>query len=282
MSLRHEIQTALAEHGLAPLHRYGQNFMVDVQALALMVELSGAGPGVRVAEVGPGTGVLTARLLDAGATVLAVEIDQGLQRLLTASLVPRGLALVAGDCLAGKNALCPELTAFAEAGPWRLASNLPYDVALPVILNAIALPRPPERIAVTIQREAAERLVSRPGSDAWGATACIAQAAGRCRLERRLGPGSFYPPPRVDSAVWSWTPSGPPLPAGFAGFVRGLFAYRRKVLTGAMRDAGHDRARSAAAIHAAGLDPLARLEQLDAPDMLRLHAALTTAPGDMP
>ena len=283
MSLVQRIQDDLAANGLAPLHRFGQNFMIDERALTALVELAEAGPGVRCAEVGPGTGVLTERLLAAGATVLAVEIDAGLHRLLAAKLVPLGLHLVHGDALDGKQTLHPALVAFAVE-PWRLVSNLPYDVALPVILNAMALPNPPARIAVTVQREAAQRLVSRPGDPAWGATACIAQAAGTPTLVRRLGPGSFFPPPRVDSAILGWSPKQP-LPAGFSGFVRAAFAYRRKVLLGALRDAGcfagaataEVRAAVDSACRTARLDPARRLEDLGADEMLALHAALTAA-----
>jgi 16S rRNA (adenine1518-N6/adenine1519-N6)-dimethyltransferase len=273
LSLKARISAALAEEGLKPLHRLGQNFMIEERAVAALVDAAGPGPGVRIAEIGPGTGVLTERMVDAGAEVLAVELDQGLARYLTRALVPRGLRLVQGDALATKNRLHPELEAFAAAGPWRLASNLPYDVALPVILNAVALPQPPERIVVTIQKEAAERLVSRPGDDAWGATAAVLQAAGTAKIVRILPPGCFFPAPRVDSAILVWTPQRP-LPAGFGTWCREVFAYRRKVVPGALRDAGMVRARGEAACAACGIDPSRRLEGLDAPELVALFAAL--------
>ncbi len=272
-SLKAGIAQALAEEGLKPLHRLGQNFMIDEHAVAALVAAAGAGPGVRIAEVGPGTGVLTSRMLAAGAIVLAVELDQGLARFLTRTLVPAGLQLVQGDALVSKSRLHPELEAFAAAGPWRLASNLPYDVSLPVILNAVALPRPPERIVVTIQKEAAERLVSQVGSDAWGATAAVLQAAGRARILRTLGPGCFFPQPRVTSAILEWTPERV-LPPGFGAWCRDVFAYRRKVLPGALRDAGVVRERGEAACRACGLDPARRLEDLGAPELVALHAQL--------
>ena len=288
-SLKARISLALAEEGLKPLHRLGQNFMVDERAVAALVAAAGPAPGVRVAEVGPGTGVLTERLLDAGATVLAVELDQGLTRFLTRTLVPRGLQLVHGDALATKNRLHPELEAFAAAGPWRLAANLPYDVALPVILNAVALPNPPELVVVTIQKEAAQRLASRPGEDAWGATAAVLQAAGKPVIVRLLPPGCFFPPPRVDSAILSWRPERP-LPPGFGVWCREVFAYRRKVIPGALRDAGLDRRLAEEACAACAIDPLRRLESLDAPELVALFAAFlrcaptaaATTPKDEP
>jgi len=272
-SLKAEIAATLAAAGLSPLHRFGQNFMIDERAVGALMEALEPGPGVRVAEVGPGTGVLTRRMLERGATVLAVEIDRGLAAVLTTTLVPQGLELVEGDCLASKTRLHPRLEAFAEA-PWRLGANLPYDVALPVILNAVALPRPPERVVVTIQFEAAQRLLSRPGDDAWGATAATLQAAGAPRLVRKLGPGSFFPPPRVDSAILAWVPERP-LPAGFGSWCRSVFAYRRKVIPGALRDAGLTRDAGVAACAAVGIDPERRLESLDAPELVALFGAVS-------
>ncbi len=273
-SLKARISEALAAEGLTPLHRLGQNFMVDERAVTALVAAAGPAPGIRVAEIGPGTGVLTERLLAAGATVLAVELDAGLTRLLTRTLVPRGLVLVHGDALATKNRLHPALEAFAAEGPWRLASNLPYDVALPVILNAVALPNPPELVVVTIQREAAERLVSRPGDDAWGATAAVLQAAGKPAIVRHLPPGCFFPQPRVDSAILVWRPERT-LPPGFGTWCRDVFAYRRKVIPGALRDAGFERVLGEAACAACGIDPSRRLEGLDSPELIGLFATLT-------
>jgi 16S rRNA (adenine1518-N6/adenine1519-N6)-dimethyltransferase len=273
-SLKARISLALAEEGLKPLHRLGQNFMIEDKAVAAMVEAAGPGAGVRCVEIGPGTGVLTERLLAAGSQVLAVELDAGLHRLLTRTLVPRGLELVHGDALATKNRLHPAIEVFAAASPWRLASNLPYDVALPVILNAVALARPPEVVAVTIQREAAERLVSRPGADAWGATAAVLQAAGAPKIVRHLSPGCFFPAPRVESSILRWTPQRV-LPSGFGTWCREVFAYRRKVIPGALRDAGLAREQGEAACAALGIDALRRLESLDAPELVALYAHIT-------
>lgn len=272
MSLRHEVLAALAAAGCAPLHRLGQNFLIDPAALDRLVEAIGPAPDRRVLEIGPGTGVLTRRLLEAGAAVLAVELDRGLAAHLVATFGPLGLVLEHGDCLAGKARLHPAIVVFAAAGPWRFGANLPYDIALPAILEAVALPRPPERLVATIQREAAERLCSRPGDQAWGASAAVLNAAGRPEILARLGPASFHPRPRVDSAILAWTPQRP-LPAGFGAWCRRVFAYRRKVLPGALRDAGTTREQALAACDLAGLDPARRLEGLTAEELLRLFPA---------
>jgi 16S rRNA (adenine1518-N6/adenine1519-N6)-dimethyltransferase len=283
MSLKAEVLAALAGAGLAPLHRYGQNFMVDASALEMLVRELALQPGARVVEVGPGTGVLTGRLLAAGAQVTAVEIDRGLHDLIARTFADRlggALTLVHGDCLETKNALHPAIVAAAAAGPWRLGANLPYDVALPVLLNAAALPCPPELAVVTVQWEAAERLCARPGSEAWGASAATLQAAGRPRLLRKLPPGCFHPRPRVDSAILRWEPAAALAP-GFGRWCRAVFAARRKVVVRALRDHGAEREVAEAACRACGIGTDRRLENLDAPELVALYRALGgAAPPD--
>lgn len=272
-SLKERVLADLAGAACSPLHRFGQNFMVDPQVVEDLVAQLALAPGDRVVEVGPGTGVLTTRLMDAGARVLAVEIDRGLAAWLASTLVPRGLALVHGDALAAKSRLHPAIEAFAAEAPWRLGSNLPYDAAIPILLEAAALPRQPLAMAATVQYECARRLCSRPGDDAWGASAAVLQACGAPRLVRRIGRDAFHPRPNVDSAIIAWAPRAPP-PSGFPAWVRGVFAYRRKVLPRALMDAGLARDAAEAACRAAGLDPARRLESLDAPELIALSTHL--------
>jgi 16S rRNA (adenine1518-N6/adenine1519-N6)-dimethyltransferase len=276
MSLKHEVLAALAGAGLSPLHRFGQNFMIDGAALQALVAELALNADASVVEIGPGTGVLTERLLAAGAQVTAVEIDRGLHDLLAvrfAERIPQQLQLVHGDCLETKNRLHPAIIAASERGPWRLGANLPYDVALPVLLNAAALARPPELAVVTVQWEAAERLCARPGEDAWGASAATLQAAGRPRLLRKLPPQCFHPRPRVDSAILRWEPVAA-LPDGFGRWCRTVFSTRRKVVVRALRDHGVERAAAEAACQACGIATDRRLESLDAPELLALHRAV--------
>jgi len=271
--LKDRVLADLAAANCQPLGRFGQNFMVDAQVLADLVGALGDIAGSRVLEVGPGTGILTTRLMDAGAAVLAVEIDRGLAAHLATTLVPRGLQLVVGDVLESKGRLHAAVRDFAAAGDWRLAANLPYDVAIPVLLECSALPRQPLAMVATVQWECGRRLCSRPGDDAWGASAAVLQAAGSPRMVRKIGRDSFHPRPNVDSAIVAWTP-GRPLPDGFTTWCRAAFAYRRKVLPRAVMDLGHDRPTAEAACAAAGLDATRRLESLDAPELVALHARL--------
>lgn len=275
LTLKQRILADLSAAGCQPLHRLGQNFMVDPQAVEALVTALDLTPGDLVVEIGPGTGVLTERLLTAGARVLAVELDRGLHAHLSQRFAEHpGLTLVHGDCLAGKTQLHPAIQAIA-AQPWKLGANLPYDVSIPVLLNAV-VGTPPVRIAVTVQREAAERLCAAAGSDAWGASAATFQAAGDPRIVRRLSPACFHPRPRVDSAILSWTPRTA-LPEGFGLWCRTLFAYRRKVLPRALRDSGASLVDATAALTAAGLDPTRRVEQLTVSELVLLHHAVSSS-----
>jgi len=260
-ALRDEVRATLAAAGLSPLHRLGQNFMVDAAALDALVTAALAGTARRMVEIGPGTGIFTRRLLAAGCRVLAVELDRGLAELLREQIQNPGFTLEHGDALAGKQHLNPAIASYAAEGAWQLVSNLPYDVSIPVILNALALDHPPERLVVTIQREAAARLASRPGSQAWGASAAVCAAAAECRILRRLPPQCFYPRPRVDSSLLEVVPQRR-LPPGFAPWCRRLFAYRRKRVGRALRDLGLARERTPAVLAAAGIAEDQRVEGL--------------------
>jgi 16S rRNA (adenine1518-N6/adenine1519-N6)-dimethyltransferase len=276
MSLKQSVHADLAAAGCAPLHRYGQNFMIDARALDALVAALALSPGERVVEIGPGTGILTERLLAAGATVLAVEIDKGLAAHVARRFAGRDIVVEHGDALLTKNRLHPAIEAFASAGPWKLGANLPYDIALPALLCAVGLvgpTLPPVLAAVTVQWEAAQRLCAAPGAEAWGASAAVIQAAGSPSLVKRLAPASFYPQPRVDSAILTWRPLRN-LPEGFSRWCRAVFAARRKVLPRALRDAGATVADATAAIAGCGLDPARRLETLSPDELSSLFARL--------
>lgn len=273
MSLKHSVQADLAAAGCAPLHRFGQNFMIDRHALEALVSALAVVPGERVVEIGPGTGVLSEQLLAAGAELLAVEIDKGLAAHVSRRFAGRPITVEHGDALATKNRLHPAIEAFTEVGPWKFGANLPYDIALPALLCAAGLPNPPVLAAVTVQLEAAQRLCAAPGSEAWGASAAVLQAAGTPELVKRLGPGSFHPQPRVDSAILRWRPRCG-LPPGFSRWCRAVFAARRKVLPRALRDAGATVEDATRAITACALDPARRLENLSSSELLALHAGL--------
>ena len=135
------------------------------------------------------------------------------------------------------------------------------------------MPQAATGCAVTVQYEAAQRLVSPPGSSAWGASAAVAQATGSGRIAARFPRQCFYPPPRVESALLYWSRERD-IGEGFALWCRQIFAYRRKVITRALRDCGIERDRAIAIIAALGWPDKSRVEQLTVEQLLALYEQL--------
>ncbi len=272
MSIKQTLLSDLKRMGLAPNHRFGQNFMIDEQALNDLLEAADLQSADRIIEIGPGTGILTKRILDNVDELMAVEIDQGMARLLNEDIQQESFRLVHGDALANKNNLHQEIEQFAQR-PWKLVANLPYDVSLPIILNALALPLQPQCIVVTVQKEAAERLCASPKTKLWGASAAVAQSVGEGRIVRNLNPECFYPKPRVQSVILQWQVQQPML-VGFSPWIRGLFAFRRKVIPRALRDTGIHRDKALAVCASLGLDAGQRVEELAVSDLQALFHAV--------
>ncbi|MEO1008644.1 MAG: 16S rRNA (adenine(1518)-N(6)/adenine(1519)-N(6))-dimethyltransferase RsmA [Planctomycetota bacterium] len=234
-----EIKGLLAERGLAPKRSLGQNFLVDHNLIAKLVRAAGVTPGTLVLEVGPGTGTLTEALLDAGASVLACELDDGLAVLLRERFADReGFALVHGDALRGKRALNTEVAERLGDRPFALVANLPYGCATP-LLSTLLLHRPAcGAMAVTVQKEVVDRLLASPGTRDFGPLSVIAQAA--CEAERiaHLPPACFWPRPGVDSAMvlLRRRPEPPCDLAVLSEACGALFRQRRKRIAAPLRE----------------------------------------------
>lgn len=230
--------------------------------------------GERVLEIGPGGGVLTRELLAAGAArVYGLEVDPAWAAVLAAELPDPRLSLAVADAL--------DLDWSRLAGPARphlVAGNLPYNVATPILERMLtaAPPGAVARAAFLLQREVAERLAARPGTAPYGRLSLLAAAYADARILGRVRPGSFRPPPRVESAYLGLTPHPPPLPAAemkpFLATVALAFAQRRKTLRNAL-GASWGKPEAAAALERAGIPPGSRAEQLDLESFLALHRA---------
>jgi len=210
--------------------RLGQHLLVDHGYLKKVAE--GADPaGVDlVLEVGPGTGNLTELLLERAKNVLAVELDRRLYAGLRTRFAGR-LHLFEGDIL-DEGRLNP---AVIEQLPpaWALVANLPYNVASPVIIEALYLAKPPKFLCVTIQKEVARRMAAVPGGRTYGVLSVLVQAVAKVKILTTIPPGAFLPPPKVQSAVVKIDHS--PDRAGrihdpdhFRCLVSQLFQHRRK------------------------------------------------------
>jgi len=269
----------LAAHGIRPQKRFGQNFLMDGGIATRIARLAVDEPGDRVIEIGPGTGALTSALHALGADLTALDLD------------PRMIAIVSGrDDLAGVrietgDALLFDYAAWAGDRPWRMAGNLPYNIATPLLLLLADLPHPPQRIVAMIQKDVADRLLAKPGTAQYGS---LTVAIGlRMQVERALtvGPAHFYPRPKVVSSVVVLRPHAtPPVEVddlvAFERIVRGAFAYRRKTVANSLALA-LDRERSAmeSALRNAGLDPDARGETFSLADFAALARALDREPA---
>lgn len=273
-----ELRRFLAGHGIRAAASLGQHFLVDRAALDAIVEAAEIGARDDVLEVGPGPGVLTRRLAARARTVTAVELD------------PRMVALAA-DALAGlgnvriveADALKVDLFAIAP-GLGRIVANLPYQITSPLLMRFLGDERRPPLVVVLVQEEVARRICASP-ADARerGYLSVFVQSFAAPRIVRRVPARSFLPAPRVSSAVVAMRtlerPAFAPLEgSAFLRLVSDAFRHRRKQLRAALgHEAAIDRERAQAALHAAGIAPERRPEELEIAEWVALAEALGVA-----
>lgn len=243
----------------------GQHHLVDGALCRPLIQFL-APAGMRVLEVGPGGGVLTGELLAANARVFGWELDPGWAAELRRRVSDPRLTLVIGDAL--------EIAWGRLPAPTLVAGNLPYSVATAIIEDVLPHHARIPRAAFLVQREVADRIVAAPGSDAYGSFSVIVAAYARPRILGRVKPGSFRPPPKVESAFVGLELQPPSLPESempdFIALVRLAFAQRRKTLRNALA-AGWGRERAEAVLAEAGIPPRARAEELGLGALLRIY-----------
>jgi 16S rRNA (adenine1518-N6/adenine1519-N6)-dimethyltransferase len=231
-----------------------------------------AGPGTRFLEVGAGLGSLTVALAEAGAEVLAIETDRRLVAALQEVVGSRpDVRVVQADATEA------DWAAILGDGPWRMASNLPYHVAVTVLLDLLERAPEVDPLVVMVQREVGDRLAAGPGHPAYGAVSLKAAYRSTVRVVRRVGPSVFWPEPNVDSVVIRLERRAPPVsvpePVLFPLVEEG-FRQRRKTMASALVRLGHGREDAREALDRAGLDPRVRAEALGLEDFARLAEAL--------
>jgi 16S rRNA (adenine1518-N6/adenine1519-N6)-dimethyltransferase len=266
------IRELAARHGIRPSKALGQHFLIDPNLARAIAAEAGAGPGVRVVEVGAGLGSLTVALSAAGAEVLAIEFDRALMPALheVADGMPAVRVL---DADAMKLDWAGEL----GAGRWTMAANLPYNIATPLLLDLLEQVPAIGTFVVTVQREVGERLAAVPGAEGYGAVSVKVAYRARAAVVRRVAPSVFWPRPGVDSVVVRLDRlEAPPVdvdPGALRRVVDAGFAERRKTMRNALVRLGVDRGRAADVLARAGVGPRARAEELD----LAALALVTTA-----
>ncbi|MCC6580407.1 MAG: ribosomal RNA small subunit methyltransferase A, partial [Phycisphaeraceae bacterium] len=240
-----------------------------------ILEAAQVGPGDLVLEVGPGTGVLSQRLLEAGANLVLVEIDRDLELILRSQLPVDGerCRLLVQDVLAGKHQLHPAVLEALGGRPFKLVANLPYNVASPLLAN-LAMDCPAMSAAIVmVQREVAQRLVAHPGGKDYGPLGILVQALCEVRNVTTLSPGCFWPSPGVDSTVLCITRRSVPLtddPHQLSALLHRLFNQRRKQL-------GSILGRATALPD--DVSPSARPEQLSLDQLVRLSRWIDAPPA---
>ncbi|MCU1432655.1 MAG: rRNA ((1518)-N(6)/adenine(1519)-N(6))-dimethyltransferase [Actinotalea sp.] len=260
-----QIRDLAGRLGMRPTKSWGQNFVVDAGTVRKIVRAARVVPGQRVVEVGPGLGSLTLGLLEAGAEVVAVEIDPVLATQLPRTVADRApssaerLTVLAADALT--------VTELPGAPPTALVANLPYNVAVPVLLSFLERFDSLERVLVMVQAEVADRLVAPPGSRTYGIPSAKAAWYASARGAGSIGRAVFWPVPRVDSSLVALERREPPVTTAsreqvFA-VVDAAFAQRRKMLRSALAGIAGSAAAAQTALVAAGVDPTDRGERLD-------------------
>ena len=258
-----------------PLRRWGQNFLVDSAAAARIVSAAAIQPGESVVEIGPGDGALTRHLAETGGNLLAVEIDPRRAEALAREFSGTSrVAIETGDAL--ERSIGERLAGRGLSLPAAVVGNLPYNAATPILRAAVRERTAISRIIATVQKEVAQRLVGRPGSDQYGFLSVETAFFADAEILFDLPPGAFRPRPKVVSAVVRLRPKRPPMegPAleRLIDLASRAFRTRRKTLPNALA-AGASRREWEVALAAIGKLPSARGEELSPGEFVALAAA---------
>ncbi|WP_278313347.1 16S rRNA (adenine(1518)-N(6)/adenine(1519)-N(6))-dimethyltransferase RsmA [Lolliginicoccus levis] len=281
-----DIRVLAEQLGLRPTKQWGQNFVHDANTVRRIVTSAAVAPGETVLEVGPGLGSLTLALIAAGHPVVAVEIDPALAGQLPGTLAARApghtdqLTVVQADALRVRREDLPE----GSRDPAAIVANLPYNVAVPVILHLLAELPSVQTVLVMVQAEVADRLAAPPGSRTYGVPSAKAAYYGEVRRAGSVGRAVFWPAPNVDSGLvritrhaappWSMEPGQ--RRAVFT-LIDAAFAQRRKTLRSALAGWAGSAQEAERILRSAGIEPSERGEKLGIADFVRIASVATTA-----
>jgi 16S rRNA (adenine1518-N6/adenine1519-N6)-dimethyltransferase len=284
------LQKRFREVGLEPDKRHGQNFLIDLNLLELLVRTADVGPDDVVLEIGTGTASLTTRLAEKAAAVVTVEIDEHLHLLASEELIDfENVTLLHQDALRNKNNLYENVlqavrNKLAERPnrQFKLAANLPYNVATPILSNLLSTDITPVSMTATIQRELAERMIAPPRTKDYSALSIWVQALCDVEIVRIMPPDVFWPRPKVESAIIHIVPQPQkrariPDLKYFHEFVRSLFFHRRKFLRSVLIAAYKERLEKTdidAVMAQHNFGPTTRAEELEVSTILALCETL--------
>ncbi|MBE8521509.1 16S rRNA (adenine(1518)-N(6)/adenine(1519)-N(6))-dimethyltransferase RsmA [Amycolatopsis sp. H6(2020)] len=269
-----EIRGLAAELDVRPTKKLGQNFVHDPNTVRRIVELARVTPGDVVLEVGPGLGSLTLGLLATGARVVAVEIDRKLAERLPETVAERAPEAAGNLTVVGADAM--RVTRAELGEPTALVANLPYNVAVPVVLHLLAEVPSLQTGLVMVQTEVADRMAAGPGSRIYGVPSVKLAWYGSARKVAAVPRSVFWPVPNVDSALVAFERADSTASEDrdvLFGLVDAAFSQRRKTLRAALAGWAGSAERAGELLTSAGIDPRTRGEQLDVHDFARIAAA---------
>lgn len=276
------IRALMQQHGKQFAKSLGQNFLTDAGVLDCIVEQSGIGAETDVLEIGPGIGVLTARLCRSARKVVSVELDDKLLPILADTLAEfDNVEIVHGDILKTDiGALVQERFGGKKV---QVAANLPYYITSPILMRLIEARRWISSVTVMVQKEVAQRIAASPGGKDYGVLSVAVQAYGDVELLTEVPPESFLPPPKVSSAVIRIRLSDEPRIVAnetlFFKIVKASFAQRRKTLCNSLSATmpQYDKERIRACLAECGLSETVRAERLSLEDFAKLTNLLENA-----
>ncbi len=271
-----EIRALAGQLSVRPTKTLGQNFVHDPNTVRKIVAAADVRPDDVALEVGPGLGSLTLALLDAAASVTAVEIDPVLAQQLPATVADRAPELAGNLTVIGEDAL--KVSGSELGSPTVLVANLPYNVSVPVLLHLLAEVPTLRTVLVMVQLEVADRLAAAPGSRVYGVPSVKAAYYGRVRKAGTVGRAVFWPEPNVESGLVRidlYGPDGRPDVdrARLWAAVDAAFAQRRKTLRAALAGWAGSPAAAEELLVAAGIDPRERGEKLSVEQFAALASA---------
>lgn len=265
--------------GVVPTKKRGQNFVVDPNTVRRIVATADLSPDDHVLEVGPGLGSLTLGLLDVVSKVTAVEIDTTL-----AEQLPRTVAEYAPTRTENLRVICSDALALTGSAvedlganpPTAFVANLPYNVAVPILLHVLEIFPTITRVLVMVQAEVADRLAAEPGNRVYGVPSVKARFYGQVQRAGAIGKNVFWPAPNVDSGLVKLTRGTRPWPIDSAAraqlwpIIDAAFAQRRKTLRAALKGHYGNAAAAENALREAGIDPQRRGETLSIDEFISL------------
>ncbi|MFF3545030.1 16S rRNA (adenine(1518)-N(6)/adenine(1519)-N(6))-dimethyltransferase RsmA [Streptomyces platensis] len=279
-----DIRELAAALGVRPTKQRGQNFVIDANTVRRIVRTAEVRPDDVVVEIGPGLGSLTLGLLEAADRVTAVEIDEVLAAALPDTVAARMPDRADRFALVHRDAM--HVTELPGPAPTALVANLPYNVAVPVLLHMLATFPTIDRTLVMVQSEVADRLAARPGNKVYGVPSVKANWYAEVKRAGAIGRNVFWPAPNVDSGLVSLVRRAQPIETSASrdevfAVVDAAFAQRRKTLRAALSGWAGSAAAAEAALVAAGVSPQARGEALTVEEFARIaeHKGPGGAPG---